>query len=367
MSNGEFKLEEDNVKNGKGKKALMVLVVALIIAAAGGFWWFKYSSTYVETENAKVTADMADISSRIAGQIEEIKIKEGDTVEKGQIIATLNSDQYKLALKQAEAGLEAARANQLQLPMNLESAQAGVDRAEEGVLLAKAQLESARVALEDARRLMEENEKLYEAGAVSKETWLQSKSKYEMALSALKVQEANVKSAEAAMRDAEAKLKAIQTASASAMEAQFKQARAAYEIARFNCDNTVIKAPCSGTVLKVNFVPGENISAGQTIAVIADLDKTWITANVEEKKIGRIKPGQDVEVRIDAYPGRVFKGKVAEVGGAARSVFSIMPVENTSGNFTKVAQLLPVKIEVNKQGYVLKPGMSAVVRIKTSR
>lgn len=368
MNNGEeMKLEENTVKNGKGKKALLVLFIALVIAAAGGFWWFRYSSSYVTTENAKVACDMADVSFKVAGQIEEIKVKEGEMVKKGQIIARLNSDQYKLALKQAEAALEAAEANQLQLPMNLESAQAGVERAEEGVMLAKAQLESARITMEDAKRVMEENEKLYEAGAVSRENLMQSRSKYEMALSAVKMQEANVKSAKAALRDARAKLAMVQVASSSSMAAQLKQAKAAYEMAKFNYDNTVIKAPCSGTVLKVNFMAGENISSGQTVAVIADLDKTYITANIEEKKIGRIKPGQKVEVRIDAYPEKVFKGRVAEVGGAAKSVFSVLPVENTSGNFTKVAQLLPVKIQVDKEGYVLKPGMSAAVKIKTSK
>lgn len=368
MNNGEIKSELEEVKNGKSKRVVKVLVIALAIAVLGSFWWFQYSSKYVITENAKVTSDMADVSSKIAAQIEEIKIKEGDEVKKGQVIARLGSDQYRLALKQAEAGLKAAQANQAQLPMNLESAQAGVERAEQGVSLAEAQLEAARVSLEDAKRLMEENENLYEAGAVSKETWLQSKSRYETALSALKVQEANVKSAEAALKDARAKLKTVQIASTSAMEAQFEQAKASYDIAKFNYDNTVIKAPCSGTILKVNFVTGENIGSGQTIAVIADLDKTWVTANIEEKKISRIKAGQTVEVRIDAYPGKVFKGKVVEVGYAVKSVFSVLPVENTSGNFTKVAQLLPVKIEVmDKEGYILKPGMSAAVKIKTSK
>lgn len=294
-------------------------------------------------------------------------MKEGDGIKKGQIIASLNRDQYELALKQAEAVLEAAKANQLQLPMNLESAQAGVERAAEGVMLAKAQLESAQVTMEDARRIMEENEKLYEAGAVSRETLLQSRSKYETALAAVKMQEANVKSAEAALKDARAKLAMVQVASSSAMAAQLKQAQAAYDMAKFNYENTVIKAPCSGTVLKVNFMAGENVSPGQTVAVIADLNKTYITANIEEKKISRIKPGQKVEVRIDAYPEKVFKGKVIEVGGAAKSVFSVLPVENTSGNFTKVAQLLPIKIQVDKEGYILKPGMSAAVKIKTSK
>jgi multidrug resistance efflux pump len=121
-----------------------------------------------------------------------------------------------------------------------------------------------------------------------------------------------------------------------------------------------------GTVIKIAVQPGENLTAGQAALTVSDLTRTWITANIEEKKISRVKDGQKAEVTIDAYPGKVFRGSVDTVGDASQSTFALIPTESSSGNFTKVTQRLQVKIEVENQGLLLKPGMSAIVKIHTS-
>jgi len=112
---------------------------------------------------------------------------------------------------------------------------------------------------------------------------------------------------------------------------------------------------------------GESVSVGQTILTISNLENTWISANIDEDKSGRVKVGQDVTVKIDSLPGIAFAGKVSEVGGAAQSTFALIPSENTSGNYTKVTQRFSIKITVDKQGQTLKPGMSAVINIHTGK
>lgn len=144
-----------------------------------------------------------------------------------------------------------------------------------------------------------------------------------------------------------------------------KQAQAAYDNAKLNYENSFIYATISGTVVRVPATIGENLSPGQPILSISDLNASWVVANIEETNYGRLHVGQKVDVRIDAYPGKVFAGKVTDVGGVTQSTFSLIPTQNDSGNFTKVTQRMPVKIEVNKEGLVLKPGMSAVIKIHT--
>lgn len=359
------KVQENN--NGSKRKTGITVLVIMLIAAfiAGILWWWKLSTT-VSTDNAKVTGDIVDLSFKVSGRLDAIKVKEGDKVEKGQIIAVLDNTQYAVNMNQAEAALEIAKANLAKYSYDLESLQAAKDRAEQSLIAAQAQAKKDKIALDDAKRQLEQTQALYQEGAVSKESYDTVLSKYLTLASVLEASSANVKAQQAALADAEAKLAAYKSQGLAALEAQVKQSQAAYDNARLTYENTVITSPVAGTVLRVAVQVGENVTAGQTVVTVADLNQTWVTANIEEKKIARIKPGQKVEVKIDAYPGSVFKGKVIEVGGAAQSVFALIPTENTSGNYTKVVQRIPIKIEVAKnKDFVLKPGMSAVVKIFT--
>lgn len=127
-------------------------------------------------------------------------------------------------------------------------------------------------------------------------------------------------------------------------------------------ESTIIRAPISGVVVKKQGMPGELVSFGQTIAVLADMDKVYISANIEEDKLSKIKLGQDVDVRIDEYKDAELKGKVESIGLAANSAFSLIP-SSAGSTFTKTVQRVPVKIEVDKKGYELLPGTNAVVKI----
>lgn len=132
--------------------------------------------------------------------------------------------------------------------------------------------------------------------------------------------------------------------------------------AQAGIESTIIRAPISGVVVKKQGMPGELVSFGQTIAVLADLDKVYISANIEEDKLSKIKLGQDVDVSIDEYKDAGLKGKVKSIGFATNSAFSLLP-SSAGGTFTKTVQRVPVKIEIDKKGYELLPGTNAVVKI----
>lgn len=345
-------------------KFWIITVLALLIAAAAIFIWQYNLNRSVSTDYAKVTGDTVDISPKISGRLERLPINEGDAVKAGQLIACLDNNQYILALEQAKANLVQAESNQQKLPMDQKSAQANYDKTQQAVLAARAQLNCSQISLNDARRILDKNQSLNTAGALSQEALDKSQSDYNKALATVEMNQANLLSAEASVNDAEAKRDIVAKTAGASYQSQLELAQAAYNLALLNYHNSFIKAPVSGKVVRITEKIGENVSAGQTVLTICNLDSTWIIANIDEKKIGRIKPGQQVDIRIDAYPGKVFKGKVDSIADTTKSVFSVLPTESTSGNYTKVSQFLPVKITVNHDGAILRSGMSATVKIK---
>lgn len=363
---GEDRQGKTWIPAGRSKTGIMILLAVLGIAAIAGLIWRDYAGKTVSTDNAKVAGDIVDISSKVSGRLEKILVNEGQYVEKGQIIAELDLVPLKLALDQYEAVLDQARANLEKLPDDLKSAEASVAKARESVAYYQGIAAGSEIALREAERTFKQNEALYQSGAIARDSLESSRSKLNSAQAKWESDLANVHIAEASLEDALAKASLVEKTSDSIYQAQLKKARADYDTARYNYENAIIKAPSSGTVVRIAVQAGENVSTGQTLLSVCDLENTYITANIEEKYIARIKPGQTVDISIDAYPGQKFTGKVESVSGAAQSVFSLIPAENTSGNYTKVTQRLPVKIVTDPAGVVLRPGMSAVVKVHTT-
>lgn len=349
------------------RRTLIVLVVLLAAVMVYVLLWWSNNHNIIRTDNAKVTGNIIDVSSRIAGTLESLAIEEHDYVKKGQLLAQLDSIPYQNALTQSQAGLETAQANYAKLPNDIQSMYSQLIRAEEAVKTAEAGVKAKTVVCNDARRTAEHGQLLYQQGGMSQEELELLRSRLAAAEAALEAAEAEAASARASLADAESKKESMQKTGSVTYLAQLKQAQAALETARYNLDQSSIKAPSDGMVLRIAAQEGENVSSGQTVVTICDLKKTWVAANIEEKKIGRIKVGQRVDVRIDAYPDEIFTGKVAAIGGAAQSVFALIPSESTSGNYTKVIQRIPVKIMVETKSILLKPGMSAQVEIHTGK
>lgn len=351
----------------KKRMGLIILAVILLIAGVAGWKWNQLLRTTISTDNAKVAGDIVDISPKVSGRLDVILVKEQQTVKKGQVLARLDSEPLKIALAQAEGTLAQNQANYDKLPDDLKAAVAAVNKAQEGVDAEQSKVQYYQVSLDDAQRLLGESQKLFEAGAISRETMDAAKSKVESAKSLLEAEQANLRVSQAAVDDAVAKNESANRTSAALYLAQLKQGQAAVDTARYNLKNSEIKAPSDGIVLRVVVQEGENVTSGQTILSVCNLDDTWINANIEEKKIARIKAGQKVDIKIDSYPGKVIPGRVEAIGNAAQSVFALISSESTSGNYTKVTQRVSIKIEPLDRKLVLKPGVSAQVTIYTPR
>jgi membrane fusion protein, multidrug efflux system len=293
----------------KVRKGPMILGrIVLVVAAAGalgyGALWWLDSTAYVSTDDAAVDGRQVKLSSKMLGRIAELKAEEGDKVKSGQILVVLEDRDLKAQETQAAAGLAYARQN----------------------------LELAKISLDKSRDDFERTSKLYSGGAATKEG-------YDHAQRALDTAQAQYSLAQASVDTSSAQLGVI--------EAQLL--------------NISIASPIDGTVEKVTLNPGDLVQPGQTILSVNNLDTVWVTANYEETKVGRIKAEAQALITVDAYPGKVFKGKVEMIrAGIVPSAFQI-------GEFTKTTQRVPVKIVLTSQpeGAILLPGMSVEVKVRT--
>lgn len=366
---------EDQLSTGQGqpsnqvimKRMRLPIAALVVVLLVGGLWWWHELRVTYSTSDAQVAADISDISPKVEGRLVKLYVAEGDAVTAGQELAELDNAQLAVAVAQAEAALEQAKANYAKLPDDLKSAQANVDEAQQGLANVQDQAKSVEIALGDAKRNLDETQALYSGGGASKEALDSATSGYGTAQAGLDAAQANVSSAQASLRNAQAQLEAIDNTGADSYLAQLKQAQAAYDNAKLNYNESLIYAPISGTVVRTSATVGETLSPGQTILSISNLQSSWVVAYIEETAYGRIRPGQSVDVRVDTYPGKTFSGKVIELGGVTQATGSTFPTEHDEyGNFYKVTQRLPVKIGVtNKDGLIFKPGMSVDVKIHT--
>lgn len=339
-------MEQKQTPNGKKPKIVMLLLAVFLAAGVIGVggWWY-YSTKYVSTDDARIGGTIVTTSAKIPGRITEVLVKEGDQVTYGQIVARIETREIVAQKVQAEAALATAKAR-------YEEITAGARPQE--IDQARSALDQSKASLDNAAKNFERMEKLYHDGAISSSQRDSADTTYVIARETYKSAGEKLDLVLAGSRD--------ETVRAAA--AQVRQAEATLEAAQATFDNTTITAPVSGLVALKSVNPGEVVAAGQALFTIADLQDVWVSARIEETKIGKLKPGQQVEYTVDGYPGRTFTGTVYEIGAAANSVFALIPTENSSGNFTKVTQRIPIKISLPKDSdVVFRPGMSVIIKV----
>jgi membrane fusion protein (multidrug efflux system) len=338
------------------------------------------------------------LSARINGQVLEVHVIEGQLVHAGDVLVVIDPKDYKIAVEQAKANLSDAQASAASsmwgVPVTsatawsaLDSSKAAIQNAEAGVKAAERNLESAKAVQLQAEVNAEKTDSdlVRASQLVAKEDI--SRQQYEHALAAAKANRAAVTSATAAVQadeqalhqaegkllQAKADLRSAQTApqqvsmaraKADAAIAQVDQRKAQLDQADLNLSYTVIRSPVTAIAGRKTVEVGQNVGIGQELVDVVPLDDVWVTANFKETQLQHMRAGQPVEVKVDAY-GRTWKGHVTNLGGGTGSVFSLLPPENATGNYVKVVQRVPVRIDFdrsqtqdfNAEG-LLKPGLS---------
>lgn len=388
------------------RKKLIIASAAAVLIILAAAYFIRNALLYEDTDDAQVNGHVMPLSARVNGHISHVLVVEGQLVHAGDVLVTIDQQDYDIAAKQAQANLADALATSAGSHWNvpiasatawsgLDSAKAAVRNAEAGVSGAEQNLEAAKATLLQAQANAEKTDAdlvRYEQ-LVAKEDV--SRQQYDQAAAAAKANRAAVVSATAGVQASEHTLQQAQgkllqakadlrnaetapqqvslnRAKAEAADAQVLQRRAQFAQAELNFSYTVIRSPVTGIVGKKSVEVGQNVSIGQELVDVVPLDDIWVTANFKETQLVHMRSGQQVEIKVDAY-GRKWKGHVTNLGGGTGSVFSLLPPENATGNYVKVVQRVPVRIDFdrpegqdfNSEG-LLKPGLSVEpdVRVK---
>ena len=379
--------------------AVVFVVLALV---AAGIWWH---STFTEdTDDAQVNGHLIQVSSRISGQVLKVYVNENQVVKAGDVIAELDPADYQVAVEKAEAALASAQANaaaaNVNVPIttvntgsNLRSAGADVSGTQASVAQAEQQLKAAhaRVTQAQANFTKAEADLQRYKPLVAKDVI--SKQQYDAAVAAADASRAAVADARANEQaasqgvnvahereaQAQAMLKyaqtgpqqvAAQSARARQALAQVAQAQAELDQAKLNLSYTKIVAPEAGIITRKNVEVNQNLAPGQNLLTLVSLEDLWVTANFKETQLKHMSAGQSVEIKVDAT-GKTYHGKVTQIGGATGSVLSLFPPENATGNYVKVVQRVPVRVDFTNLAnedpdHLLRPGLSVEpdVRVK---
>jgi membrane fusion protein, multidrug efflux system len=331
---------------------LLVIISSLVFVAAvtaGVLWWLN-ARHYEWSDDAFIDSRQFAISSKVAGYVADVKVTDNQRVREGTLLVLIDDRDYRAALKQAEARLAEAEAS-------VSSSDAQIAAQKEQVAANVEQEKQSQSALVFAKQEDDRAQQLVKTAVGTVQRAEQTKSQLDQAVATLSRAHANTEASKRQVATLEA-----QRASAVAT---VDEAKANRDIASLNLSYTILKAAQAGTVVQLSAAKGQYAQAGQNLMMFVP-SHIWITANFKETQITDMRPGQRVTIEVDAYPGRELKGHVDSIQAGSGTAFSLLPAENATGNYVKVVQRVPVKIEIDAppSDIVLGPGMSVVPEVR---
>jgi membrane fusion protein, multidrug efflux system len=361
---------------------LVLLMAAGILVTITVNWnaWAG-SRTNQETDDAYVRADLTPLSTKVAGLVATVAVSDYQAVKAGDLLVQLRDDDFRAQVQQAEAAVAAAEAALVNNRRQKELQDARIVQAAEGVRSAEADITAAETGVQAAkadaeRTLLERHrqEALIATESATRQKLEQVVADEERYRAQLSGREADLKRARAQLGSTAAELEA-QKRQRAVLDSQELQLRADLDakranlaVARINLDYTRITAPESGIVSERKVRPGQLVSPGTQVISLVQKD-AWVQANYKETQVRAMRAGDQAKIKVDAFPGVVFRGKVQEVSPASGSQFALLPPDNATGNFTKIVQRVPVKIVLEASQPMaekLRPGMSVIATVVTN-
>ncbi len=339
-------------KRKRSARTFLLPVIGAALLAGAGWYGYDYWTDgrfLVSTDDAYVQADMAFVSPKISGYVSAVKVTENQHVKAGDPLVVVDDGDYRIAVDQTEAQIATQGKTLERIDAQVEAAQASLQQAE-------AQKTAAKAAADNAARVVNRTGQLLK-------THVATQAQLDDAQTA-------VEQADAALAGADAQIAAA-TANIGVLKAQRAEAastlatlRLTKQKAERDLSFTVLKAPYDGVIGNLSVEQGDLVNPGQKLAVVVPMNKLYIVANFKETQLARLVPGETVRVSVDAMDGHDFEGKVSSLAPASGAVFSLLPPENATGNFTKVVQRVPVRIDVPADVLAkgrLRAGLSVVV------
>lgn len=354
-----------NAPNMRLKLAGGIGLVALI--AIGTWLYGRYSHVYVQ--DSRLSSTMVSVSSRVAGWITDFPAKEGATLQKGDLMVDIDAREAQFMLAETEAALQGVRAEKAALSANRDQVdqrtKSQYDMAQSMVNEAQARRNSAQSDLQLAQSDFQRIESLYKEKVISAQRWETERTRFRKAGQESERAAAAVETARTALATAESARLELKVLDERLLITEASEAKLTAQRDRQALDvaDRAVRSPVNGVIDETFANPGEYVRPGQRLLMIHDPENIWVNANIKEGEIRFVKIGSHATVTVDAYPGETFDGKVVRIGNAATSQFALLPNPNPSGNFTKIAQRLEVRIDVAQRDRMLKPGMMVEVAV----
>lgn len=347
--------------------------VLVVIGLAWGIWYLLVARNFVSTDNAYVNAQMAQITPLVAGSASELLVRDTQQVKAGDVLVRLDQADARIALAQAEADLAATRRGFRQTFANNIALAAKVDGSGDAMVQAQARLRAARAEHDKARIDLQRRESVAASGAISGEELTQARSAYATSRAALDAAQGSISEFSSSRRAAQGQL-AANTALVSGLtedtDPAVLAAKARRDAAQLNLDRTEIRAPIDGVISRLQVQIGQRLNPGQTIMTIVPLANVHVEANFKENQLQRVRIGMPATLTADLYGSSVtYRGEVVGFSGGTGSSMAVIPAQNATGNWIKVIQRLPVRIELDPaelKRHPLRVGLSMEVEIDVS-
>lgn len=350
----------------RSKVFLIILIVMILLGAWFGISKYTYAQHHEETDDAQIEADILPVIPRVSGYVKEIRVKDNQLVKAGDTLIVIDDRDLKLKLMEAEAALSTAKSGVAASRANTQAARSGIATSQAGVFTIDAQIESAKVNLTRATQDYNRYANLIQDHSITQQQFEQAQAAKDLAEKQLLILQQQKKQASSQTGVVSSQSNAT-AQSIDVAQSVVKQKEVDVENAKLNLSYAVITAPEAGKVSKVNVQEGQLLQAGQSTFNIVHNSNIWVVANFKETQYSKMVIGQKVSVYVDAFPKHNFEAVLSSFSPATGAKFSLLPPDNASGNFVKVVQRLPVKIEfTNLQDTLLKrlrPGMNVNVDV----
>jgi len=352
----------------KKKNPIFIIILALLVIGGGWFGYSKYKHAqhHEETDDAQVSADIVPVIPRVSGYVTEVRVNDNQEVKKGDTLMILDNRDYVIRVEQAEAALGIAKSNLGSAQASSNAAKANIATSQASVGTIDAQIESAKVTLWRTTEDYNRYANLIKDHSITQQQFEQASAAKQLAekqvdiLQQQKLQASQQTNAVGAQSNASASQIGV-------ADATIKQREVDVDAAKLNLSYTVITATQDGLVSKVNVQPGQFVQAGQSLFAIVHSDEVWVIGNFKETQLNKMTVGQKVIIKVDAFPKHKFEAMVSSFSPATGSTFALLPPDNASGNFVKVVQRLPVKIEFTDKTdslvKKLRPGLNVYVDV----
>lgn len=364
------KIEPATASVPEKPKKNKVFPVILLLLVIGGAWFgitkYNHGQHHEETDDAQVEANISPVIPRVAGYVLEVRVKDNQTVHKGDTLLVLDPRDLRLKVEQAQAAFNTAQSNLGAARTTTTAARSNIATSQASIGTIDAQIEVAKINIGRANQDYERYANLIKDHSITQQ-------QYDQALAAKQTAEQQLRILQEQKKQATTQTSSVSSQSGATASqigianSVIKQRQVEVDEAKLNLSYTVITAPADGLVSKVNVQPGQYLQAGQSTFSIVLNDDLWVVANFKETQFNKMRVGQKVIVHADAFPGHDFEATLTSFSPATGAKFALLPPDNASGNFVKVVQRLPVKIEFSQQndGLVkqLRPGMNVDVDV----